>query len=287
MGIFVDENDTIFIADQHNYRIIQLRKNDTNEKIVAGGHDKGNTLCQLDEPTDLLVYEETDKLIICDRQNKRVLSWIYRNNTKHGSILINNIQCYGLAVDNIGRLYVSEKENHAVRRYRMGYQNGTLIAGGNGAGSNLTQLHDPTYIFVDQQQSVYVSDKNNHRVMKWCKDAKEGIVAAGGNQGHSLMQLNFPEGVFVDLQGTVYVADSHNYRVMRWYAGANEGSVVVGGNGNNDAPHQLNMPIGLSFDRHGNLYVTDKYNHRVQKFAIQQNILHNASQFSKLVVQIF
>jgi hypothetical protein len=34
---------------------------------------------------------------------------------------------------------------------------------------------------------LYVSDRDNHRVMKWIKDAKEGIVVAGGNgQGNSL-----------------------------------------------------------------------------------------------------
>ena len=69
-----------------------------------------------------------------------------------------------------------------------------VVAGGNGQGNQLNQLNGPTYIFVDDDLSLYVSDCGNHRVMKWVKDAKEGVVVAGGNgQGNSLTQLSLPQ----------------------------------------------------------------------------------------------
>ena len=37
-----------------------------------------------------------------------------------------------------------------------------------------------TFIFIDANDSLYVSDCENHRVMKWVKNASEGIVVAGG-----------------------------------------------------------------------------------------------------------
>ena len=40
----------------------------------------------------------------------------------------------------------------------MGDKNGIVVAGGNGQGNQLNQLHDPTYLFVDEEQAVYVSD---------------------------------------------------------------------------------------------------------------------------------
>ncbi|CAF4262256.1 unnamed protein product, partial [Rotaria sordida] len=45
---------------------------DTNGQVVAGGNGQGNRLDQLDHPTDVLIDKETDSLIICDRDNRRV-----------------------------------------------------------------------------------------------------------------------------------------------------------------------------------------------------------------------
>ena len=99
-------------------------------------------------------------------------------------------------MDDQRNLYVSDWKKHEVRRYQIGNNKGTLVAGGNGRGSDLNQLNVPTYIFVDRQQNVYVSDENNHRVMKWTKGATEGIVVAGGHgQGNDLNQLYWPNGL--------------------------------------------------------------------------------------------
>ncbi|CAF1456650.1 unnamed protein product, partial [Rotaria magnacalcarata] len=113
---------------------------------------------------------------ICGSGNLQVVRWSRRSGTTKGEILIDNIDCYGLAMDEQRYLYVSDWIKHEVRRYQLGEKNGTLVAGGNGQGDDLNQLYTPTYLFVDRQQNVYVSDYNNHRVMKWNKGAKEGIV---------------------------------------------------------------------------------------------------------------
>ncbi|CAF1492177.1 unnamed protein product, partial [Rotaria sp. Silwood1] len=223
---------------------------DTNRQVVAGGNGKGNRLDQLNEPTDVLIDKETDSLIICDRGNRRVVRWSRRSGATQGEILIDNIDCRGLFMDDQRYLYVSDYKKHEVRRHQIGDKNGIIVAGGNGKGARLNQLNFPTYIFLDQQQTVYVSDRDNHRVMKWNKGAKEGIVVAG-DQGewNALTQLSFPNGLFVDMLGTIYVADSGNHRVMRWPKGAKQGTVIVGGNGEGAEANQFNLPVDLSFDR--------------------------------------
>ncbi|CAF1175919.1 unnamed protein product [Rotaria sordida] len=243
---------------------------DTNGQVAAGGNGQGNRLDQLYHPTDVLIDKETDSLIICDWENRRVVRWPRHSGTIQGEILINNIACAGLAMDDQRYLYISDNEKDEVRRYQIGDKNGTLVAGGNGGGDGLNQLNFPTYIFVDQQQTVYVSDWNNHRVMKWNKGAKEEIVVAGGQgEGNALTQLYHPQGLFVDTLGTIYVADSNNHRVMRWPKGAKQGTVIVGGNGQGKEANQFQYLGGLSFDRHGNLYVVDYGNSRVQRFSIE------------------
>ncbi|CAF1684769.1 unnamed protein product [Rotaria magnacalcarata] len=272
-GLFVDDDQTVVIADYRNHRIMQWKNGDTtNGQVVAGGKGQGNGLHQLKWPIDVLIDKETDSLIICDYGNQRVVRWSCRSGTTQGEILIDNIGYYGLAMDEQRYLYVSDVGKHEVRRYLLGEKNGTIVVGGNGIGGGLNQLKAPTYLFVDRQKNVYVSDTNNHRVMKWNKGAKEGIVVAGGQgAGSALTQLYYPRGTFVDALGTLYVADTSNHRVMRWTQGAKQGTVIVGGNGQGAGANQFNNPMDLSFDQHGNLYVADRSNDRVQRFSIEKD----------------
>ena len=266
-----DDNQCIIIADYLNHRILEWKMGASHGKVIAGGRGQGNRLDQLNWPTDVLIDKETNSLFIADRWNRRVVRWSLRQGTTQGEVIVDNIDCRGLAIDHQKYLYVSDTGKNLVRRYTIEEKNGIVVAGGNGQGNQLNQLNRPTYLFIDEEQVVYVSDKDNHRVMKWNKGAKEGIVVAGGQRtGSALTQLSYPAGLFVDTSSTIYVADWSNHRVIRWPKGAQQGTVIVGGNGRGNAPNQFNYPLALSFDRHRNLYVVDFANHRVQRFDIQQ-----------------
>ncbi|CAF1245320.1 unnamed protein product [Rotaria sp. Silwood1] len=267
LGLYVDDDQTIFVADLSNHRIMEWKLGATSGKVVAGGNGQGNGAHQLNRPVDVIVDKESDSLIISDSGNERLVRWPRRNGTS-GETIISNIDCLGLAIDENESFYGVDRKNYAVRRYRIGDTEGTIVAGGNGKGNRLDQLSSPQFIFVDRDHSLYVSDLWNHRVIKWEEGAKQGIVVAGGQgQGNSLTQLYVPLGVFVDQWGTVYVADQGNDRIIRWPKGVTQGTVIAGGNGRGVHPNQFKNPIGLSFDRHGNLYVTDE-NNRVQRFSI-------------------
>ncbi|CAF4973785.1 unnamed protein product [Rotaria sp. Silwood1] len=268
-GLYVDDDQTVFVADCWNHRIVEWKSGAKSGNVVAGGNRHGNGAHQLSCPMDVIVDKERDSLIISDYQNNRVVRWPRRNGTS-GETIISNISCWSLTMDENGSLYVVDEGKHEVRRYKTGETKGTVVAGGNGQGNRLDQLFDPRYVFVDRDHSVYVSDCYNHRVMKWEEGAKQGIIVAGGQgSGNSLTQLSHPEGVVVDRLGTVYVVDHANHRIMRWSKEATQGSVIVGGHGGGAQSNQLYYPVGLSFDRHSNLYVVDHKNLRVQKFGIE------------------
>ena len=265
-----DDNQSIVIADWKNHRIVEWKIGASHGKVIAGGQGQGNRLDQLNHPTDVLIDKETNRLFIADRDNRRVVRWSRCQGTTQDEVIVDNINCWGLAMDQQRHLYVSDWNNDEVRRYTIGDRNGIIVAGGNGEGNQLNQLKCLIYLFVDEEQAVYVSDSNNHRVMKWNKGAKEGIVAVGGQgEGSALTQFSYPQRLFVDTSSTIYVADRNNHRVMRWPIGAQQGTVIVGGNGEGNAPNQLNFPVALSFDRHCNLYVVDCRNRRVQRFDLQ------------------
>ena len=271
-GLCMDREDKMVVADSENHRLIEWKRGATSGRVLAGGNGKGNRPDQLNLPSDVIIDKETDSLIICDAGNHRVTRWSRRSGTQTGETIIDQIDCFGLAMDNHGSLYVTDTGKDEVRRYPKGETRGIVVAGKKGQGTGLNQLNTPRYVCVDDEQAVYVSDTKNHRVIKWVKDAKEGIIVAGGNgTGKDLNQLSHPQGVLVDAAGTVYVADFVNDRIMRWYRGASQGSVVAGGHGRADGVNQLYHPSGLSFDREGMLYVADYGNHRVQRFLIDQN----------------
>ncbi|CAF0912830.1 unnamed protein product [Adineta steineri] len=262
-GIFIDKNKNIFIADCWNHRIVEWKCDAKEGQIIAGENGEGDEMNELYCPGKVIIDQQNHSIIIADCENRRVIQWLNQNQ----EILIDDINCDGLAMDKNGFLYVSDWIKNEVTRWKMGeYYEGIVVAGGNGEGDQLDQLNSPCSIFVDEEQSVYVSDRDNHRVMKWRKDAKEGRIVAGGNgQGANLNQLSQPEEIIVDDLGQIYVADCENDRIMRWCEGKEEGEIIVGGN---DEESQLNGPMGLSFDDDANLYVADYHNHRIVKFEI-------------------
>ena len=46
-------------------------------------------------------------------------------------------------------------------------------------GKAVDQLEKPLDVAVDESGAVYIADTGNNRVVKWLKDATDGIVVAG------------------------------------------------------------------------------------------------------------
>lgn len=264
-----DDDQKLYVADRENHRIIELIHGESNGRIVAGGKGSGGRNDQLSWPTIAVVNKENDSLIICDQGNQRILRWPRHNGTQ-GDVIVSQIDCYDLRMDNNGYFFVVDRNSHAIKRYRINGTEETIIAGGNGIGTGLHQLNQPRFIWLDQNYTLYISDYGNHRIMQWANGAKEGVLLAGSQgPGNCPGQLCAPRGVIVDQLGTLYIADSGNFRVMRWLKGAKEGSAIVGANGQGKDANQFYNIRGLSFDRSGNLYAVDTNNHRVQKFNIE------------------
>ena len=262
-----DDDETIYVSDQYNYRIVAWRKNATRGEVVAGGKGLGMGADQLQYPYGVMIDKQTDSLIIADLRNKRVVRWPRRNGTR-GETIFADVNCWSLAMDSLGRIYIADAEKDEVRRWTIGETKGTLIAGGNGRGVGLNQLNMPRYIYIDKNDTLYISDSGNHRVLKLTKDAKNVTVIAGNNgPGCHLTQLKFPMGIVVDDAGVLYVADSANDRVVRWFPCAIQGELFVGGNGKGKQEKKLNQPIDIRFDRHGNFYVLEYRDGRVQMFS--------------------
>ncbi|CAF4834196.1 unnamed protein product, partial [Rotaria sp. Silwood2] len=65
-GLYVDDDQTIYVADWLNHRIVEWKWGATSGQVVAGGHGQGSGAHQLSNPLDVIVDKERDSLIISD-----------------------------------------------------------------------------------------------------------------------------------------------------------------------------------------------------------------------------
>jgi sugar lactone lactonase YvrE len=135
-------------------------------------------------------------------------------------------------------------------------QNGVIVAGGNGDGSELDQISWPYGLFVDDDAAVYVADYYYDRVVFWAAGASSGQVVAGGNgKGNQTNQLNAVTKVVVDKNGTMFICDHNNKRIQQWFKNDTHGQTVI-----------ANISCwGLAMDSKGSLYVSDD-RHQVTKW---------------------
>ncbi|CAF3927408.1 unnamed protein product, partial [Rotaria sp. Silwood1] len=71
-GLYVDNGQTIYVAEWSNHRIMEWKRGATSGQVVAGGNGQGSGDHQLDNPQDVIIDKERDSLIICDYSNRRV-----------------------------------------------------------------------------------------------------------------------------------------------------------------------------------------------------------------------
>ena len=269
-GFTIDQEDnTIFVADYENHRIVATVQGNVDGYVVAGGHGQGSALHQLDHPTDVLIDKETHSIIVCDSGNSRVIRWCLEKGTTQGEVFIDSVMCYGLAMDDKGTLYVTDHENSQLRRYTRWDATGITLTMTDDVNGDPFELHFPTYVAVDGDGAVYVSDFNNYRIVKWSEETKHGAIVTGDGQieNDSASRL-VPMGLVVDSTNTVYVVDVQKHLIARWKKGVNRSEIVLGKYGNGNKVNQLNGPIDLSFDNHGNLFVCDMLNNRILRFSI-------------------
>ncbi|MDW7692310.1 Ig-like domain-containing protein [Flammeovirgaceae bacterium SG7u.111] len=183
----------------------------------------------------------------------------------------------GVAVDELGNIYVADTGNNRIRKI---LPNGivTTIAGGeagfaDGVGSS-AMFSAPFGIAIDDSENIYVSDVLNNRIRKILPDGMVRTLAGNGNEGFadgngSSAMFKYPYGVAVDLHGQVYVADTYNNRIRKILPDGTVSTLAGNGElgfaeGKGDAAI-FYFPHGIAIDEYGNIYVADSENQRIRK----------------------
>jgi len=264
-AIFVDDQYNMYIAEKENSRISKWPPN-ANGLSSASVFETASG--QLNLPPSLYVNSVTGYIYVADESNNRVVCFTNGSTIGYNvtSILSGTSPAVsGIYLDPNGTIFITDTGQNRIYNW---FTNQTAV-GGQGAGSNESQLNQPKRFFIDSNYTFYVADSGNSRVQKWLRGAMSGNTVAGGyGVGSNESQLSSPLGVVVDSQGNVLVCDTSNNRVQMWTPGATIGQTIAG-NSNGTAGSgamELNSPRGIAIDRDDNLYVVDNGNLRIQKF---------------------
>lgn len=243
--LFIDDDETFYIADSKNNRIV-VKKFDGKTLEIRSN--------RFENPTNLVVDKETNSIFICFK-NDRIVERRFIDDFDRNEIFLDRINCNGLTTDNEGFLYVSVDDE--VRRYAIDEPKLFNIV--------VDQLDSPTFLVVDSKSNLFVSDTKNDRIMKSMKNYRQNQIFIEKNHEN---RLTSPKGLSIDFCDRIYVVDSKNSRILRF---ENEKFVVVaGGKGKGDEVFQLNDPSAIFFDRFGRIHVVDSGNNRIQRFSLRK-----------------
>ncbi|CAF4315956.1 unnamed protein product, partial [Adineta steineri] len=107
LSICVDDNDrSVYVSDYWNSRILKWIRGAMSGELIVNGTLENSQTNPLNCPGDVIIDKENDSLIICDTGNRQIVQWPRCNNAV-GKTIISDIECWGLAMDNQGYLYVS------------------------------------------------------------------------------------------------------------------------------------------------------------------------------------
>ncbi|CAF0889125.1 unnamed protein product [Adineta steineri] len=268
-GIGVDNSGRFYVADYDCGQVVRFpsNSNSTTSGTLLGSIAQAALISVNQLTGDIYVVSHTDNAVykFVEGSGSPVVA-AGGNGNGNASNQLNGPN--GVYYDYLytNALYVTEIGNSRVMKYPSGSTNatyGTVVAGGNGAGSGANQLNNPRSIVVDSTRTLYISDASHNRIQRWLKNATSGTTVVGGTSGTASNQLNFPETVLFDK----YVCTLSSRSSWSQNATTIFGSQAGGTYGSTLS--LLDIPIGMYYDQANNrLIVADFGNQRILQFSI-------------------
>jgi sugar lactone lactonase YvrE len=301
-SIALDMAGNVFITDSHDHRI---RRVDVNGVIttIAGtgvygfsGDGSAAINAQL-AGANAIAADAAGNIFIADFGNKRVrkiatngiITTVAGNGT-YGvegdggpATAASFSNPLGVAVDNIGNLYITEVANRIRKVTTNGIvetlagdkygQSGFSGDGGPATAASFDMIYSS--VAVDQAGNIYIADSRNNRVRKVDINGIVTTIAGNGGNGFSgdgspatTAELFFPTNVCINTAGEVFISSNNRIRKV-----ANNGIIqTVAGNGDNGysgdnvlgTSAQIYRPLGLTADINNDVFFTDGDN-RIRK----------------------
>ncbi|CAF1576118.1 unnamed protein product, partial [Adineta steineri] len=124
--IFVDDDQSVYVSDRQNHRIMKWGKDAKEGTIVAGGNGEGRSLNQLSYPQGVIV-DNLGQIYVADSMNDRIMRWcegkdeggIVVGGNGEGNQLNQLHHPFGLSFDGERNLYVADLRNHRIQKFEI------------------------------------------------------------------------------------------------------------------------------------------------------------------------
>jgi len=191
MGVAVDANGNVYVADRENNRIRKISVDGTIRTVIGSGR---------------------------------------KGQSENGPALSISLDFpHGVAIDAKGTLYVADTFNHRIRRLdsdgvvRVVAGSGKQEFIGDAGPAIQAGLGAPDSLAIDAGGNIYIADRANWLVRKITRDGIIHTIAgiAGnhetgfyGDGGPALKAPIFPNSVAVSSDGVVYLTDHNRVRLL-------------------------------------------------------------------------
>jgi sugar lactone lactonase YvrE len=184
-----------------------------------------------------------------------------------------------VAVDPAGNVYVTDNNNHRIRKITadgtVSTLAGSTVGYADGTGPD-AKFSNPSGLEVDVAGNVYVADRNNHRIRKITPAGVVTTVAGKGTAGRvngsaADATFNQPYGIAVGTDGSLIVGDLANNLVRKIDAQGQVTTVAGTSSGYSDGAGgsaRFNQPTDVAISSDGTIYVADLGNNRIRKITV-------------------
>jgi len=291
-GIAIDRRGVVYVADAGDSNRIRTIAPDGTVATFAGsgkeGFQDGIGAASAFHTPSSLAFDHEGNLFVADTGNHAI-----RKIAKDGSVTtvagdgtpgdqdgIGRAARFhgpvGIAVDDLGIVYVADTYNDRIRR--IGRDGSVTTIAGSGKPGNLDAVGSaagfdtPSALAVGSDGTLYVADTGNNAIRRIAADGTVTTIAAPA-EGERRAPLRRPVGLALTRDGYLYIAASSGGRILQLTPEGEvrplpDADIPPDADGfGPDGTVQLYGPRGIALERDGSLVVADAQAHRVQRLA--------------------
>jgi sugar lactone lactonase YvrE len=283
-GVAVGPDGSIYVVEGYGHRLVKLNAAGVPQWTVGEAGQPGDDNAHFGYLRDVAVgpdgriytIEAWSSARYAPGSNHRLQIFnpdgsYYGGFGGYGSGNYQFIAPHGIAIDQAGKVYIADRDNHRVQIYNSQLAYVATLGQTGVPGSDNSHFNYPFDVAVDRNGTIYVADEGNDRIQVFDSNLQYVRTIGGGGTGSDFGHFDGwgPHHLAVDSQGRLYVVDSGNQRVQVFdnFANSNAYLTTIGGRWGTE-PGRFSNILGIAIGPDDSVYTSEIHNnHRIQKFA--------------------